>query len=149
MQPPNEPRLEAHQTQEQALKRLEKYKNLNVLERFAMFMGMAQVLEVGLKHLLGRRYKYDLENMETWTLGRATRELKECRLRPDFIALLESVVEYRNHIAHELLVNDAMLKCILGGDSGRLELRQLEKGIYELEQVVFLHDWCEEHNAWG
>jgi hypothetical protein len=87
--------------------------------------------------------------METWTLGRVTRELKECGLRPDFIALLESVVKYRNHTAHELLVNDAMLKYVLAGDSGRLELRQLEKGVYELEQVVFLHDWCEEHNAWG
>jgi hypothetical protein len=145
----NEPRLEAYEIQEHVLKRLKKYKNLNVLEQFAMFMGMAQVLEVGLKTLLSRRYKYDLEKMKTWTLGRTTRELKECGLRPDFIALLESVVEYRNHIAHELLVNDAMLKCILGGDSGRLELRQMEKGVYELEQVVFLHDWCEEHNAWG
>jgi hypothetical protein len=145
----NELRLEPHEIQEQVLKRLEKYKNLNVLEQFAMFMGMAQVLEVGLKNLLSRRYKYDLKKMETWTLGRVTRELKECGLRPDFIALLESVVKYRNHTAHELLVNDAMLKYVLAGDSGRLELRQLEKGVYELEQVVFLHDWCEEHNAWG
>ncbi|MCI0628332.1 MAG: hypothetical protein L0387_42890 [Acidobacteria bacterium] len=149
MQPRNEPHLDAREIQEQVLKRLEKYKDLNVLEQFAMFMGMAQVLEVGLKNLLGRRYKYDYEKMETWTLGKTTRELKERGLRTDFIVLLESVVEYRNYIAHELLVNDAMLKCLLSGDSGRVELRQLEKGIYELEQVVFLHDWCEEHNAWG
>ncbi len=145
----NEPRLAANEIQEQVLNRLEKYKSFNVLEQFAMFMGMAQVLEVGLKNLLSRRYKYDLEKIETWTLGKTTRELKECGLRADFIALLESVVQYRNHIAHELLVNDAMLKCILGGESGRLELKQLEKGIYELEQIIFLHDWCEEHNAWG
>jgi hypothetical protein len=37
----NELRLEPHEIQEQVLKRLEKYKNLNVLEQFAMFMGMA------------------------------------------------------------------------------------------------------------
>jgi len=149
MQSQNEPRLEAHEIQEQVHKRLEKYKKLNVLEQFAMFMGMAQVLEVGLKNLLGHRYKYDYEKIETWTLGRTTRELKNCGLRTDFVALLESVVKYRNHIAHELLVNEAMLKCLLGGDSGRLELCQLEKGIYELEQVLFLHDWSEEHNAWS
>lgn len=145
----NEPHLEAPEIQEQILKRLEKYKELNVLEQFAMFMGMAQLLEIGLKNLLGRKYKYDHEKMERWTLGKIAREMKECGLRVDFIILLESVVGYRNHIAHELLANDAMLKCLLSGDSGRLEMRQLEKGIYELEQIVFLHNWCEEHNAWG
>ena len=147
--PPNEPRLEAQEIREQVLKRLAKYKKLNVLEQFAMFMGMAQILEVGLKRLLTRRYKYDYEKMEKWTLGKTTKELKECGLRADFIVLLESVVEYRNHIAHELLANEAMLRSLLGGDGGRLELRHLEKGIYELEQIMFLHDWCEEHNAWG
>lgn len=130
-------------------KRLGKYKKLNVLEQYAMFMGMAQILEVGLKNLLVRRYKYDREKMEKWTLGKTTGELKASGVRKDFIALLESVVKYRNHIAHELLANDAILRSLLGGDSGRLELRQLEKGIYELEQILFLHDWCEEHNAWG
>jgi hypothetical protein len=77
------------------------------------------------------------------------KKLKEGGLRRDFVVLLESVVRYRNHIAHELLANHAMLRSILGGDDGRLEQRQLDKGIYELEQIVFLYDWCEEHNAWG
>jgi hypothetical protein len=148
-QSPNQPRLEALETQEQISRRLKKYENLNVFEQFAMFMGMAQVLELGLKSLLCRRYNYDHERIEKWTLGTTAKELKKCGLRSDFIVLLESVVKYRNYMAHELLANDAMLRSILGGDSGRLELRQLEKGIYELEQVVFLHDWCEEHNAWG
>jgi hypothetical protein len=99
--------------------------------------------------LLCRRYNYDDERIEKWTLGRTTKKLKEGGLRRDFVVLLESVVRYRNHIAHELLANHAMLRSILGGDDGRLEQRQLDKGIYELEQIVFLYDWCEEHNAWG
>ncbi len=144
-----EPRLEEHDIQEQVHKRLAKYKKLNILEQFAMFMGMAQILEAGLKNLLVRRYNYAHENMERWTLGKTTSELKRSGLRMDFVDLLESVVTYRNHIAHELLANEAMLKALLGGDAGRLELRQLETGIYELEQILFLHDWCEEHNAWG
>jgi hypothetical protein len=147
--PPDEPCLGAREIQEQVFKRLEKYKKLNVFEQFAMFMGMVQVLEVGLKKLLGRRYNYDYDRIEKWTLGKTTSELKKCGLRADFIFLLESVVKYRNYIAHELLVNDAMVRFLLGGDSGRLELRHLEKGVYELEQLVFLYDWCEEHNAWG
>lgn len=146
---PTEPRLEERDIQEQVRKRLEKYKKLNVLEQFAMFMGMAQLLEAGLKNLLVRRYNYAHEKMEKWTLGKTASELKGSGLRKDFVALLESVVTYRNHIAHELLANEAMLKALLGGDAGRLELCQLEKGIYELEQILFLHDWCEEHNAWG
>jgi len=144
-----EPRLEEREIQEQVHKRLAKYEKLNLLERFAMFMGMAQILEAGLKNLLVRRYNYAHENMERWTLGKITNELKDSGLRKDFVVLLESVVMYRNHIAHELLANEAMLKTLLGGDAGRLEIRQLEKGIYELEQILFLHDRCEEHNAWG
>lgn len=142
------PRLDEREIREQVQMRLEKYKKLNVLEQFAMFMGMAQILEAGLKGLLARRYKYDYDKMEKWTLGKVAIELKSSGLRNDFITLLESVVGYRNHIAHELLANEALLRSILGGDGGRLELRQLEKGIYELEQIMFLHDWCEEHDAW-
>ena len=146
---PKEPRLEAHEIMGQVFKRIEKYEKLNVLEQFAMFMGMAQMLELALKQLLTRSYKYDFEKIEKWTLGKTTKELKTCGLRTDFIALLESVVKYRNYIAHEFLANDTILRSLLGGDSGRLQLRHLEKGIYELEQIMFLYDWCEKHDAWA
>jgi hypothetical protein len=143
-----EPSLDADAIRRELSSRLKKYERLNSLEQFAMFMGSAQILEFGLKNLLVLRYKYDLEQIQTWTLGTTTRALERCGVRTDFIALLKSVVGYRNHIAHELLANEAMLRSILGGDAGRLEMRELEKGIYELEQILFLHDWCEEHNAW-
>lgn len=144
----NDPSLDAKAIADAVQQRLKKYEDLTVLEQFGMFMGTAQLLEAALKQLLVRRYKYDLERIERWTLGRTVRELEARGLRSDLIRLVESVVEYRNYIAHELLLNDAMLRSILGGDSGRIELRHLEKGIYELEQLVFLYDWCEAHNAW-
>ncbi len=148
MPTPAAPQLDAREIQLQVVKRLEKYSALNVLEQFAMFMGMAQLLEAALKNLLVGRYGHEYRAIEKWALGKTTRALKEHGLRGDFIVLLESLVTYRNHIAHELLANDAMLRSILDGDSGRLELRQLEKGIYELEQLIFLHDWCVKHDAW-
>ncbi|MBI2993008.1 MAG: hypothetical protein HYY48_02385 [Gammaproteobacteria bacterium] len=141
-------RIEGHEIAEHVGKRLKKYKKLNFLEQFALFMGQVQILEFGLKRLLARRYKYDVDHMEKWTLGRTTKELKRSGLRPDFIVLLESVVEYRNYIAHELLANEFMMRSLLGGDGGRFELRRMQKGIYELEQIMFLYDWCEEHNGW-
>jgi hypothetical protein len=142
------PCLSPDEILEQVFKRLKKYKRLNLFEQFAMFMGKAQLLELGVKSLLVRRYSYDYEKIKKWTLGKTARELKKCGLRGDFIFLLESVVDYRNYIAHELLANDAMLKSLTGGDSGRLELRTVEKGTIELEQILFLYDWTEEHNAW-
>lgn len=140
--------LDAKAIQKGVFKRLAKYKNLNFLEQFAMFMGMGQLLEASLKRLLAHRYKYDFDEMEKWTLGRVTHELERCGLRSDFVTLLKSVVKYRNHIAHELLANEIMLRALLGGKAGRLESRNLDKGIYELEQIMFLHDWTEKHNAW-
>src|SRR6266853_3118278 len=110
-------------------------------------MGKAQVLELGLKGLLARRFGYDFEQMERWTLGRTTEELKKQGLRTDFVALLKSLLKLRNFIAHELLLSDALMK-LHAGRTMRSSRRPLEHGIYELEQILLLHDWIEEHGAW-
>jgi heme-degrading monooxygenase HmoA len=86
--------------------------------------------------------------MEKWPLGTTAKELKKFGLRQDFIFLLESVVQYRNYIAHELLVNDAIIKAAVG-KSGRLERRHLEKGIFELEQLMVFHDPRRDAHAEG
>ena len=143
-----EPSLTVKKIQQHVFKRLKKYEKLTFLEQFAMFIGSAQILEAGLKQLLARRNGYDIDELEKWTLGGITRALKDCSIRNDFVVLMENIVKHRNYIAHELLVNEATLKAIVG-DSGALEKRHLYKGIYELEQVMFLYDWCEEHDAWG
>ncbi|MBN1449846.1 MAG: hypothetical protein JW963_02440 [Anaerolineales bacterium] len=142
------PSLTGEEIQDQVFKRLEKYENQNFFEQFAMFMGVSQILEIGLKNLLSSKFGYDYEKTEKWTLGRTKEELKKCGLRADFIVLLQSVIDYRNYIAHELLANQAIMQGLASNYSGRKEFRELQKGIYELEQVVFLYDWCQEHDAW-
>jgi hypothetical protein len=142
------PRLTARQLSNLVLRRLKRYDGLNGLEQFAMFMGKTQVLEFGLKGLLSRLYNYESEAMQRWTLGRTTSELKKSGLRADYIVLLESLVEYRNYIAHEYLANDAILRQLLGKKVGRLERKHFEHGMYELEQAMVLFDWCQEHDAW-
>jgi hypothetical protein len=128
--------------------RLKKYEAMSFLESFAMFMGNAQILELSLKGLLHRQFGVELPTMERWTLGVTANELSQRGLRPDFIQLLKGVVDYRNYIAHELIANEAILQSLLSGASARFELRRLEKGIYELEQLMFLYDWAEEHQGW-
>lgn len=134
--------------QQAVSKRLVHYDKLNLLEQFAMFMGKAQLLELAMKQLLARRYDYEFDDIERWTLGRTARELKQYGLRKDFVALLESVVKHRNFIAHELLASKALVTA-LTGTTARFVTRPLEHGIYELEQIMFLHDWCEKRNAWA
>ena len=141
--------LNAKDIQRGVLKRLAKYEDLNFFEQYAMFMGMSQLLEGNLKRLLARRSRHTLDATSRWTLGTVARELESSGLRNDFVFLLKSVVTYRNHIAHELLANEFKLAQLLGGKTGRLERRNLEKGIYELEQLMFFHDWTEKHNAWA
>ena len=140
--------LKGDEISQEVYRRLEKYKDLNMLEHFAMFMGKAQILEYGLKNLASERFGYDQDQMERWTLGWTAKQLKDKGLRPDFIGLLESVVEYRNYIAHEFLANDAILRSVLGRDSGTLETKHLMKATFELEQIIFLFDWCTEKDAW-
>ncbi len=69
-------------------------------------------------------------------------------LRADFIKLLESVVNYRNYIAHELLANQIIMEGLIKDYSGRFEFRELQHGIYELEQIALFYDWCQENNSW-
>jgi hypothetical protein len=59
------------------------------------------------------------------------------------------VVRYRNHVAHEYLAALAMLRILLKGNTGRLGVKHLERGTYELERVILLYDWREKHDAWG
>jgi hypothetical protein len=123
-----------------------KYKKLNFFEQFAMFLELAQTFEMSLKQLLHRRYGVEFERLERATLGQVAGQLRDRGLRPDFVALLDSVVGYRSHIAHSLLANQIMLQSLGVGDA-RFE-RELEKGILGLEQLWFLFEWTEDHNAW-
>jgi hypothetical protein len=143
-----EPSLAGQEIRAQVIKRLEKYKSLNFFEQFAMFMGVAQILEIGLKNILSVKYGLDSEKMERWTLGQTKEELKNRGLRADFIKLLESVVNYRNYIAHELLANQIIMEGLIKDYSGRFEFRELQHGIYELEQIALFYDWCQENNSW-
>jgi uncharacterized protein YutE (UPF0331/DUF86 family) len=145
---PGEPYLSGETIRDEVFKRLVKYDSMSFLESYAMFMGKAQILEIGLKNLLIHRYGAEEEKLERSTLGQTARMLEEHGLRQDYVALLKSLIQYRNYIAHELLANDAMLKSLLGGESQRFEVRELEKGLYELEQAILLYDWCNEQNAW-
>ncbi|MCC7521731.1 MAG: hypothetical protein IT220_08875 [Flavobacteriaceae bacterium] len=128
-----------------------KYENLDFLGKYAMYMGVAQLLEFGLKKLHQEKYGNTLEEMERWTLGRTKKELAAKGLRPDFIHFLESVVEYRNYIAHEILANFALMRSVIDNvetNHYSKDERTLDKAILELEQLIFLFDWTNQNNAW-
>ncbi len=144
--------LSAEDIKNETIKRIEKYNELSFFEQYAMFMGVVQILELGLKNLLEEKFDYNIEAMEKWTLGKVTRELENSNLRQDFIVLLKSVLEYRNYIAHELIANQALMKGmfrqIIPANYYDKDSRKLHKAIYELEQLSFLFDWVNENNAW-
>lgn len=133
-------------------KGLKKYEKLSFLEEYAMFMGISQLLELGLKNLLVEKHGYDLEKLQRKTLGQTKKELEKVKLRTDFLQLLESVIEYRNYIAHEILANRGLYFSVVGDQVPEghhdKEHRLLQKAIYELEQLVFLFQWTNENDAW-
>lgn len=139
--------LSGEDIKKRVLKKFEEYKGLSHLENYAMFMGKAQLLEMALKSLLARKYRVPEETMEKWTMGRVKNELRDKGLRPDFITYLESVVEHRNYIAHEFLANNAITQS-MANFSDRMLYGDLFRATYELEQIIILYDWCEEHNGW-
>jgi hypothetical protein len=144
--------LNAKQIREGTQNGLKKYENLSFIEQYAMYMGMAQILEFGLKKLFEEKFGGNLDDMERWTLGKTRAELEKKGLRTDFIALLNGVTDSRNHIAHEILANEALINGMLkkfnvqGGFSKNQ--RFLWKAINELEHICFLFDSTNENNGW-
>lgn len=143
-----QPQLAASDLQELIMASMKSYENRTPFECFALLMGKAQILEFGLKSLLERTFAVDRAIMEKWTLGRVANELEARALRPDYIALLKQFVGHRNYIAHEMLAVNAMFKSMAGDISDRFEFGQLQGPTIELEQLLILHDWCEEYGAW-
>jgi hypothetical protein len=122
-------------------RRLRRIERLNFLESFAMFMGKAQLVELGLKNILAGKYGYDEERIESWSLGRVVKALRESGLRQDFVHLMEELKEHRNHIAHEMLANDALLRRLAGGGARRIAWKSLSRGLYLVEQAIVVHDF--------
>lgn len=138
--------------QNQILKRVEKYSKLNLFEKYAMYMGNAQLLELSLKNLLINKFNYTIEQLEKKTLGQTAKELKAKNIRADFIFLLDNVVSDRNHIAHdflanEFLTNQFMVKAKIKGHFTR-QNRILQKAIFELEQIIVFFIWVDKNKSW-
>lgn len=132
-------------------KRLRKYSNLNFLEKYAMYMGTAQILELGLKNILIKKFNYEATRIEKWTLGYVADELQRNNLRQDFIYLLKNVKSDRNNIAHELLANSIIVNALIPEKDRALyskPYRMLDKAIFEIEQLYFLFEWTEKTNNW-
>ena len=106
-----------------------------------MFMGKAQLVELGLKNILTSKYGYDDERIERWSLGRVVKELRKSGLRQDFVHLMEELQEHRNYIAHEMLANDALLRRLAGGGAHRIASRSLSRGLYLVAQAIVVHDF--------
>ena len=139
--------ISGEQIKAEVLAKLDQYKGRSVLEQYAIFMGKAQILEFGLKGLLARKFNVPPEDIESWTLGRTKNELRDKGLRPDFIKFLESVVDHRNNMAHEFLINTEITRSIANFSDRKL-YGDLFLALYEIEKIIILHDWCEENDGW-
>ena len=147
--PQESPKLEPAELEHQIMDRLANYRDKNSFECFTLIMGKAQILEFGLKFLLSKYCSIEQTKMEKWTLGKVAQELEKKGFRGDYVTLLKNFVAHRNYMAHEMLVNNAIFRSMAANISERFEFKQLQDPAYELERLLILHDWCEEHNAWG
>jgi len=121
---------------------------MSFLERYAMFMGKAQIVEMGMKRLLRDRYGAQETALERLTLGQAIAQLEAKGLRKDFIELLKTLVKYRNELAHDFLRVDATGKSLIGPGFEPLSEKMLRHASYSVEEVIQVHDHLEEHGLW-
>ncbi len=126
---------------------LARVSKMSFMERYAMFMGKVQLVELDLKHLAHKKARYTWEQVERWTLGTTIRNLEKNGLRPDFVQILDALLWYRNEIAHNLLANDALGKKLVGSRYQRISVKMLSRGEFELEQVIQVRDYLRKVKA--
>ena len=129
---------------------LKKYEQLNFLEKFSMYMGVAQILEMRLKQILVNEFSVKFDNIENLTLGQTLNKLKKQGLRDDFFLFANSVKDARNHIAHELISNEVILHSLAKTKIQHYSkgARTLDKAIYEIEQLMFILEWNDKNGTW-
>lgn len=130
---------------------LEKYDGKSLIEKYALYMGMVQILELQTKQIIYRQFDYESEGqwekLETMTLGGAVKILDEkVRVRPDLVELLKNTRDNRNNMAHSFLV-DTMISKSLEFSIESIEVRKLDKYILELENLILFWEWCIKHEA--
>ncbi len=140
--------LQPDELRERIFERLVPLDKMSFFERYAMFMGKAQIVEMGLKRLLRDRYGVEEAALERLTLGQAVTQLEANGLRKDFIALLGPLVKYRNDLAHDFLRVDATGKSLVGPEFERLSEKQLRHALYSVEEIIQMYDHLEEHSLW-
>lgn len=130
--------------------RLEKYKNKSFIEKYALYMGMVQILELQMKQMLYRKFDFSteekLKKLETMTFGQSVKQLDDKGVRTDIIYLLNISRDNRNKMAHSFLV-DTLISSSLGFNMESIEVRQLDKYIKELEDASLFWEWCVNHDA--
>ena len=129
---------------------LKKYESLGFLEKFAMYMGVAQMLELRLKQISVKEFGQDFDSIERLTLGQTLALLKKEGIRNDFLLFADPVKEARNHIAHDLLANEFIWRTLVDvpDDHYTKSARKLDKSIFELEQLMFILEWNDENGTW-
>jgi hypothetical protein len=54
---------------------------------------------------------------------------------------MEELKDHRNHIAHEMLANDVLLRRLAGVGARRIAWKSLSRGLYLVEQAIVVHDF--------
>jgi len=140
--------LTARKLNNELSKRLKSYNRLNMLESYALFMGKSQLVELALKGLLEQDWGYSEEKLEKFTLGQTIGLLREHKLRPDFLNLLEELLEYRNRFAHEFLANQAIIGSLLKGETFFSSTQELGKALYVADAVTIVYDFLRKGKLW-
>lgn len=96
-------------------KKMNSLKDATFMEKYAFFMGYAQILEFALKRILIKDHNMTEESLKTITMGATISILKTKGLNPQFSALMKQVLDYRNSLAHDFLLDDVLVKSITGG----------------------------------
>jgi hypothetical protein len=98
-----------------------------------------------MKKILMNKYGLQEAKIKNWPLGRVIAELKNRGVRQDLVRFLEELKEYRNYIAHELLVDDAIMRKLAGSRAQRFAWKRLSQGLCLVEQTVVVHDVLAEN----
>ena len=137
--------LSGDQLQKMIFDSLIPYDKFDVLDRYAVFMGKSQIVELALKSLLVDKFHYKEEDLERTTLGATVNLLEKEKLRGDFIHILRELNKHRNHMAHSFLAIHLIGQNSIGSRMDRLSQKDLNYALYSVQQVIHVYDFLTEN----
>lgn len=121
---------------------VEKYKQRTLIERYALYLDMLQLIEYKIKQTLILRFEYSFKKIGSKTLKQILPLLHHEGLNSTLIDLLKSNIQLKNQLIRMFWIDQSMYNK-LDICMNEIDPSLLDQAIMNIEHLCLLWDYCD------